>query len=220
VRRRTFASAAGLLAVTAIALSASDRVITWSWSEVLRISPWILLTLAVVNVLRATVPTGALLGPTVLSLGALLAALMQRPPLAGPSSRQVVVVVLSLAAIALLHRATSGRGRTWAVWWITRRSADKASSRESIVAIFGVAVVDLSDATAWSPTEILCVVLFGRIELAVPDTWAIRASPSVVSRWTQVRDEGASPPELEDASFVTFRLFGLGGSIRLTRVNT
>jgi hypothetical protein len=221
MRAWVYAYGAGLLAVVAIALAAYDRIITWTWGDVIRICPLVLLALAVVNVLRSVMPPGSLIGPTLLGAGAAATFLYRGRPSTWPNSDQIAVAVLSVAALILLHRACEGRGRIWAVFWVSRRRLTIAPNHVVVTSLLGVAAVDftrLAPAVAGVPTEILCIVLGGRVELTIPDTWRINAATDVVARWIEVSDRGPMPERGAVTAIVTIRLIGVGGGIGLARV--
>jgi hypothetical protein len=230
VRSWACAWAAAAFAVAAGAVAGYERVVTWTWEDVARIGPWVLLGVALANILRSTLPAGVLAGPALLSAGALAAFAARDQLWTGLTTPQVVAGLLLVAAWGLLRLSSPVSTPTVALLWVTRRRLRVAPSRVVVVAVFGVGSVNLSDIMGPPPKKIVCIVVGGRVEVRVPANWYVTAASPVRVWRVQVADEGPRdadvgpssggplPSSALSAPVITVRLLGVVGAVGLTRV--
>jgi hypothetical protein len=207
-----FAAAAGALATGGwhALTSASDLV----WHS----AAWLLLALAVLNLLRAVVPSGALAGPAIFAAGSLGVLIAQGRLSVRLSAPALVAAALALAACAIfVGSPTSPSGATAVGWVIHRRVQGSIAPTLTVVAILGVVGLDLRTAVAPDGnTTLRCLILGGRIELRVPKQAEVELSLDSSAPLVRISDDGTEPVT-NGMLLVRIRLLGAVGGFALRR---
>jgi hypothetical protein len=211
--------AAALLAAAAGSLSVGGwHALSSAFNLVWRYAAWLLLGLAAVNLLRAVVPRGALIGPAVLAAGSAGAFVGQHGWPARMSVPAAAAAGLALLALVIVAATPPSQGRTTAIGWVVRRTVrGSTASAMTVVAVLGVVGLDLTGAAAPAGgIRLRCFVLGGRIELRVLARADVRLSPDSTTSLVRVFDVGAEPATSGDPS-VRIRLRGAVGGFALRR---
>jgi hypothetical protein len=216
-RLRMIASA--LLAAAAAVLSAGGWHALGSVAELLwRHAAWLLVGLAAVNLLRAVVPRGALIGPVVLSAGAGGAYVSQHGWPTRVSAPAAAAAGLVLIALVVVAASPPSNARATAIAWVHRRTVRGSAAPEmTVVAILGVVGLDLRAAEALNgETMLRCFVAGGRIEVSVPARADVRLRPDSDTWLVRVSDDGGEPAT-GGRPLVRIRLRGAVGGFALRR---
>ncbi|HET9118180.1 MAG TPA: hypothetical protein VFN75_08940 [Pseudonocardiaceae bacterium] len=182
-----------------------------------RNAAWLLAGVAALNIVRVTVPVGGLIGPALLAAGA--AALLNRTEWhVHVSPADALAVVLSVAALALIATTPPSARKCVTVAWVCRRlPRTQLPSLVLVVAVAGSVELDLTRSrTSPNGTQLTCLVLAGRVSLAVPSSWEVTVADGLAAPFVVIRDRG---PRLrpEDGRIV-IRLRGTAGAFDLRRL--
>lgn len=208
-----FAAAAGALATGgwhALSLAAG-----FVWHE----AAWLLLALAALNLLRAVVPSGAIVGPAVFTTSALAVLIAQHRLSVHLSGPAAVAGGLALAACAVLVVSPRPIASAVAIGWVIRkRPQHSIEPTMSVIAILGVVRLDLRTAVVANEEDITlrCLILGGRIELRTPTQAEVKLSPDSSALLVRVSDDGGEPTR-SGAWPVRIRLLGAIGGFVLRR---
>jgi len=186
--------------------------------------PWLLLALALVNLLRSVIAPGSLIAPgllTALALGGLTAA-------HDISTRTltdfVAPVALILVGLALLLSSREAESHRWTRVLATGRirTADGLGSRTDtsqmvLRAIAGELRADLTDSFLDGSLTVQVTAVAGHVHLTVPRDWpvTVRTAGTVLTR---VSDTGPrAGADADTAREVGLHLLGLAGAFSLVR---
>ncbi|WP_330288230.1 hypothetical protein [Streptomyces sp. NBC_00576] len=183
--------------------------------------PWILLAVALLNLLRSAMPTGSYIGPLVLGTVALVGLAMSD----GAGTREVKDIALPgvlVVAGAGLALAASHDARTtsWTRFLTTGRVTMPKGSRGTVTvrAVLGDLRADLTQAPADGETTVHLTAIAGHVQVTVPKDRAVRvhASGAVL---THIGETGVDPVEPADLSRgFTIHVLGVCGAVGIVRV--
>jgi len=207
------AAAAGVLAVDGwdAARSAAELAS--------RNAAWLLLALALLNLMRAIAPEGALAGPMILALIAGAIAFERNRPQMNLSPATVAATGLALLGFFVVARLPASQTRCAAICWVTRRQFRMPTPCvKSVVAVLGSVELDLTRAGGpQEAIELRCLVLGGRIELRTRADWTVELARDSSTLLVRIRDRGPEPAAKAPPT-VSIRLVGGFGGFAIHRV--
>jgi hypothetical protein len=211
--------AAALLAAAAGSLAVGGwHALSSALNLLGRYAAWLLFGLAAVNLLRAVIPRGALIGPAVLAAGSAGEFVSQHGWPARLSAPATAAAGLALLALVIVAASPPSRAKTTAIGWVVRRTVRGSTAPAmTVVAVLGLVDLDLTAAAApVGGITLRCFVLGGRIELRVLARADVQLSPDSTTWLVRVFDAGAEPATGGDPS-VRIRLRGAVGGFALRR---
>jgi hypothetical protein len=216
---RVRASATALVAASAALLAtegwhALRAVAGLLWRD----AGWFLLGLAALNLLRAVVPSGALVGPVVLAAAAAGILVSQHQFFAPVSGPALAASALALIACAIVAFSPAPVDKAIAIGWVVRRKLQgSVPPTMTVVAVLGLVGLDLRTAAApIAGTRLNCLILGGRIELKVPATAEVELGAESNASLVRTSDEGVAPAH-GGVPLVHIRLRGAVGGFALYR---
>ncbi|MFF3379940.1 hypothetical protein ACFYXF_44180 [Streptomyces sp. NPDC002680] len=186
--------------------------------------PWILLALAVLNVLRSAMPTGSYIGPLVLGAVALVGLAMSDS--VGPQEVEDIALpaVLVIAGAGLALAASHDvRTTSWSRFLTTGRVVMPKGAHGTVTvrAVLGDLRADLTQASDEDETTVRLTVVGGHVQVTVPRDRAVRVHMSGAVL-THIGETGADPVEPEDspdsAKGFTIHVVGVCGAVGIVRV--
>ncbi|WP_105973591.1 hypothetical protein [Streptomyces geranii] len=183
--------------------------------------PWILLTVAVLNVLRSALPTGSYIGPLVIGAVALVGLTMSDS--VGPQEVEDIALpgVLVLAGAGLALAASHDvRTTSWSRILTTGRVVLPQGAHGTVTAraVLGDLRADLTQASAEDETTVRVTVVGGHVQLTVPRERAVRVHMSGTVL-THVGETGADPAEPQDSGKgFAIHVAGVCGAVGIVRV--
>ncbi|MER5471402.1 hypothetical protein ABZX90_21720 [Streptomyces sp. NPDC002935] len=183
--------------------------------------PWALLSLAVVNLLRAALPTGSLIGPVLLAAVA-SAGLVRSGDVGSHALADLALPgVLALGGAALVLAASrAGRRSSWSRVLATGQVVAPEGTRGTVTvrAVLGELRADLTRATADSGTTVHVTAIVGHVVVAVPRDRRVRVHTSGAVL-TRIAETGAQQVEPSDPSTgFTVHVLGICGAVGIVRV--
>ncbi|WP_329272184.1 hypothetical protein [Streptomyces sp. NBC_01451] len=192
--------------------------------------PWILLTVAVLNLLRSAIPSGSYIGPLVLCAVALTGLAMSdnvsRHEVADVALPGVLVVAGAGLALAASHDA---RTTSWTRILTTGRVVMPKGAYRTVTvrAVLGDLRADLTQAPADDETCVRLTVIAGHVQVTVPKDRAVRVDTSgaVLAHVKETGADPAGPTGPTDSSGptgpakgFTIQVLGVCGAVGIVRV--
>ena len=192
--------------------------------------PWILLTVAVLNLLRSALPTGSYIGPLVLGAVALVGLAMSDS--VGPQEVEDIALpgVLVLAGTGLALAASHDvRTTSWSRFLTTGRVILPKGAHGTITvrAVLGDLRADLTQASPDDETTVRLTAIGGHVQVTVPKDRAVRVHMSGAVL-THVGESGADPVEpaassdssvsSDSSKGFTIHVVGVCGAVGIVRV--
>ncbi len=183
--------------------------------------PWILLALALLNLLRSAMPAGSYIGPLVLGAVALVGLAMSDS--IGPQEVKdialpgVLVVAGSGLALAATHDA---RTISWSRFLTTGRVIMPKESRGTVTvrAVLGDLRADLTQAPADDETTVHLTAIAGHVQVTIPKDRPVRVHTSGAVL-TRIGETGVDAVEPTDRSRgFTIHVLGVCGAVGIVRV--
>ncbi|GAB7103960.1 hypothetical protein JCM4814A_22740 [Streptomyces phaeofaciens JCM 4814] len=183
--------------------------------------PWMLLGLAVVNLLRSALPAASLIGPLVLASIAVAGLVRSGHLGTGTVMDLALPGLLALCGAALLWGASGGELRSsWTRVLTSGRIAAPRPMGKTLVlrAVLGELRADLTATGEYERDTVHVTAFAGHIRMTVPrDRWVnVHASGTVLTR---VVETGAPPAKVVDPSVgLTVHVLGVCAVVGIVRV--
>lgn len=183
--------------------------------------PWILLAVALLNLLRSAMPTGSYIGPLLLGAVALVGLAMSDRVGSQHVENIALPGVLVIAGAGLALAASHDvRTTSWTRFLTTGRVVMPKGARGTVTvrAVLGDLRADLTQAPADDETTVHLTAIAGHVQLTVPKDRTVRvhASGAVL---THIGETGVDPVEPPDTSRgFTIHVLGVCGAVGIVRV--
>lgn len=186
--------------------------------------PWILLTVAVLNLLRSAMPTGSYIGPLVLGAVALVGLAMSDS--VGPQEVEDIglpgILVIAGAGLALAA-SHDVRTTSWSRFLTTGRVVlpKGAHGTVTVRAVLGDLRADLTQASPDDETTVRLTAIGGHVQVTVPKDRAVRvhSSGAVLTHVGETGADPVDPPVSSDsAKGFTIHVVGVCGAVGIVRV--
>lgn len=194
---------------------AAEWAVTW-W-------PWLLLALAVLNLVRSFVAVSSLIAPGVLAAIALVG-LAHGHAVSGRVLVNVVLPVsLAVVGVALLRPSVRPGDGRWTRFLSTGRVRGPGAIGErtrhprlELRAVAGEIRADLTGSALDGDVTVHITAVAGHVHLTVPRSWPVTVQTTGMVL-TRVTDSGPRDAIDTDSGGVGLHLLGLGGAVSLVR---
>ncbi|GAA0328149.1 hypothetical protein ACKI1I_18650 [Streptomyces turgidiscabies] len=183
--------------------------------------PWILLTVALLNLFGSAMPTGSYIGPLVLGAVALVGLAVSNSvgaqPLEDVALPGVLVVTGAGLALAASHDA---RTTSWTRFLTSGQVTMPKGSRGTVTvrAVLGDLRADLTRASADDETTVHLTAVAGHVQVTVPRDRTVRVHTSGAVL-THIGETGVDPVEpAEHSRGFTIHVLGVCGAVGIVRV--
>lgn len=183
--------------------------------------PWALLSLAVVNLLRAAIPLTSLIGPFLLATIATAALVPTGTVSARTVTGLALPATLALGGAVLIGTAApDSRDGRWSRTLTTGRVVVPAEARGTLTlrAVLGELRADLTRKSARNRTTVHVTVIAGHVRVDIPrDRWVkVNTSGALLTRIAETGPVPSEPPD-PSTGFV-IHVLGVCGSVGIVRV--
>jgi hypothetical protein len=183
--------------------------------------PWVLLGLAAVNLVRSALPTGSLIGPSLLVCVALAGLVTSDQVSARALTNLALPGLLALGGcLLLLGVSSTGPRSSWSRVLTTGRVVVPHGSGKTVTvrAVLGELRADLTGPAAAGRTTVHVTAVAGHIRMTVPRDRRVRVHSSGAFL-TRVVDSGPKPTEVTDPSTgLTIHVLAMCSVVGIIRV--